>query len=781
MNAMKKVLLVALDSVSLSQIQNDTELRRDILFQELALQEEALTELHSPGAGHEVVGLVLGPNIEDPIQTSQRIHSFSHDLSVLVLTSVDRWSTLRLAIQFSPYLGENVMSTLAGTEGHLVLAVRDLVSKADLRSQYRSMVQVSNLKLEFAKLTPSEFLPAQYWDRLLDQAPIGIANLSDDLKILAWNRYAFELTGLSEREAIGESILPLFLDTEEKRLRHFLTSAKSEDSNKRISEVFSRRSPRDEIQFWELTRSFVQGRGESQGLLVLLQDITERRRLEFERKQAEEALRVSETQIHLIADSLPVLISYIDLNQNYKFVNATYKQWLGISFAEASGKFIGDILGENLYRQIQPKIKEALSGRVMKFEIEATFADGNRKILQTTYIPDFDSEQRVRGVVILADDITARKRSEARTDFLSDTTITLSESLDSELTLKKVAVLAVPRIADLCFVVESEGGYSQLVSALTESAIQSLISKYPHLAALISSGEINSLISVPFKTASGASLGTLVFIVTKKSDRRYDSSDLKFFEEFTRRCALAMENTQLLSQLREAVRTRDEFLSIASHELKTPITSLKLQAQMQQRRRAHRDPAIQGLESTDKLIDSFVQQIDRMSKLIDDMLDISRIAHGKLYLEPVRFNLGEMVREVVDRFSEQLRAQGCTLKLSIESSVVGQWDRYRIEQVVVNLMTNALKYGEGKPIEVKVMASNGNALIQFKDQGMGIARENLDRIFRRFERAVSSSNISGLGLGLYISRQIVEAHGGMIRVASFPGQGSVFTVELPLI
>jgi signal transduction histidine kinase len=234
------------------------------------------------------------------------------------------------------------------------------------------------------------------------------------------------------------------------------------------------------------------------------------------------------------------------------------------------------------------------------------------------------------------------------------------------------------------------------------------------------------------------------------------------------------------ASLKEAIRVRDEFLSIASHELKTPITSLKLQTQMFQRRFDKNDPALSDRKHLGKLVETTSRQVDRLDRLVDDMLDISRISHGKLHIEIEEVDLSEIVRDVVDRFTEQMKSIGCRHRLILESSIVGYWDRYRLEQVVTNLITNAMKYAPGRPIEISVTAEEGLAILKVKDQGDGISQENLVRIFHRFERAISAENVSGLGLGLYISHQIIEAHKGKIWAESEIGKGSTFVVSLPL-
>lgn len=234
-------------------------------------------------------------------------------------------------------------------------------------------------------------------------------------------------------------------------------------------------------------------------------------------------------------------------------------------------------------------------------------------------------------------------------------------------------------------------------------------------------------------------------------------------------------------ELRQAVRARDEFLSVASHELNTPITSLKLQVQMQQRRHAKNDPTLFDSERVGKLLDVTNRSVGRLAKLVDNMLDMSRISHGKLHLECTQIDLGVLAREVVDRFDDELSQAGCPYRLTVDNALMGMWDPYRLEQVIANLLTNVIKYAPGKPVEISVTAADGNAVLVVRDHGVGIAEASLERIFQRFERAIAASNVSGLGLGLYISRQIIKAHNGKMWAESELGQGSTFHVALPLL
>jgi signal transduction histidine kinase len=238
---------------------------------------------------------------------------------------------------------------------------------------------------------------------------------------------------------------------------------------------------------------------------------------------------------------------------------------------------------------------------------------------------------------------------------------------------------------------------------------------------------------------------------------------------------------ELLEKHATAAKMRDEFISIASHELKTPITSLKLQTQLNQRKMASGDASFFDPVRTQRLVDSTAKQLDRLAHLVEDMLDISRINIGRLRIKPEAFDLAKLLSEAVERIMPQLDAAGCTVSFRSDQPVMGEWDRYRIEQVVNNLLSNAIRYCPGKPIEVAVRQESGFAAFSIRDHGIGIAPENQKRIFERFERAVSRHDISGLGLGLYICREIVEAHNGSIEVESEVGQGSRFTVRLPTV
>lgn len=236
------------------------------------------------------------------------------------------------------------------------------------------------------------------------------------------------------------------------------------------------------------------------------------------------------------------------------------------------------------------------------------------------------------------------------------------------------------------------------------------------------------------------------------------------------------------ANLLHALSVRDEFMAIASHELKTPLTSLKLSLQMYERSIYRKEPRAFAPEKMQSYLEKNSQSIDRLSRLVDDMLDISRIRTGKLTIKKEKCELSGIMLHVLARYRDQFDESGSGQPMidTFETSI-GEWDPLRIEQVMTNIITNALRYGRGKPITISITNKEKSFLIAVKDNGLGIPKSDQDKIFQRYERGLLAREVSGLGLGLYISQQIVEAHSGRIWVESEVGKGSTFFVELPAV
>jgi signal transduction histidine kinase len=249
-------------------------------------------------------------------------------------------------------------------------------------------------------------------------------------------------------------------------------------------------------------------------------------------------------------------------------------------------------------------------------------------------------------------------------------------------------------------------------------------------------------------------------------------------EGFSRLERLSEERRKLHLEAEKAIRHRDEFLSIASHELRTPLTSLKLQSQLIHRQAKENGISNVPTERMVKFLDLTQKQIGRLNHLIEDLLDVSRLNVGRFVLNAEVSEVGQIVRDILARFHEDLKAAGCEVRIQTTARVYAKIDPFRYEQVVINLITNAIKYARGSALEVSLEPRNRKICLTVRDFGPGIRIEDQTRIFRRFERATGSSS-NGLGLGLFIASEIMKAHGGSIRVDSAPGKGSTFVVELP--
>jgi signal transduction histidine kinase len=270
-------------------------------------------------------------------------------------------------------------------------------------------------------------------------------------------------------------------------------------------------------------------------------------------------------------------------------------------------------------------------------------------------------------------------------------------------------------------------------------------------------------------------IGVLTLISV--TSNRFARADAELAVDLGRRMALAIDNARLLDETRRALQLRDEFLRIASHELRTPLASLRLSAQGLLR--AAERNRIVSPEILDRTLRRVLGNTVRLEQLTSELLDVTRIEQGRLHLNPIECELDAIVREAVEHIEADLAAAGSSVSIECAAPAVGRWDPSRLDQVVTNLLSNAAKFGAGKPIEIRIERLDTAVRLAVTDHGIGIDPARRPHVFDRFERAVPSSRYGGLGLGLYIARSIVVAHGGTITVDSEPGTGSTFTVTLP--
>lgn len=560
-------------------------------------------------------------------------------------------------------------------------------------------------------------------------------------------------------------------------------------------------------------------------------------------KGAPEGFELAMFFLNSLVDQLPNIVFVKDARTGrYLRFNRACESLLGIRCDEMVGKSDADVFPPHQAEHFRKTDLEVMANGVMVETEEEPVETRHRgtRLFHTKKIPIFASNGAPLFLLGISEDVTdlrqaelqrvqmmkeqaeveVRENAARRMAFLAEASTLLASSLDYRRTLQKMARLAVPALADwTAAILREEKGASRLVAAVHKNAEKEVVLREllnasfddasdglgiraalqagkSFFAPFLSQENIGELAGTPERfqalreigcrsillvpiVARGKNYGSFCF-VSASAARTFRQEDLVVAEELGRRAGTAIDNALLYETARQAVDIRDSFLSIASHELKTPITSLKLHIQMTKRKicpdsgRAP-DPA--------KLLDVFnrsEQQINRLSRLVDDLLDVSRIEAGRLTLFPERVNLSALVRDVRDRYREQAEGAGCEMTVEAGEDIYTTCDPFRMDQVIVNLVSNAFKYGKGHPVHLAVnRLPNAQAEIVVRDHGMGIRPERIGQIFERFERAELHAGITGLGLGLFIVRSIVEAHGGHVNVESETGKGSCFTVRMP--
>jgi signal transduction histidine kinase len=417
----------------------------------------------------------------------------------------------------------------------------------------------------------------------------------------------------------------------------------------------------------------------------------------------------------------------------------------------------------------------------------------------------------------LRQELGERQRVEMASAFLAEAGEVLMESLDLERVLPRVASLCVGSLADWCIIdLEEDGelrrvggahvdttkvpllgelqrryppgpgtrslvaevvlsGRPRLEPRLSEAGLRALCVDDEHFR-LTSALGIQSLMVVPLR-ARGQALGAISFVSAKPE--RYGPAELSLALELARRAAIAIDNARLYWRADQAIRLRETFLSVAAHELRTPLLPLQLRLQSLLRRSRCGSPV--ELSTLLDEVAAAERQTVRLGQLVDELLDVSNISVGNpLELRRERVDLCAVVAGVLHGMTRQWEASGSEVNQELQAPALGSWDPRRLEQVVTALLRNALKFGQGRPIDVSVKPRDGSVLLVVRDQGIGMSEHDKDHVFDRFSRGVSEQHYGGLGLGLYIARQLVEAHGGTISVESRPGEGSTFTVVLPV-
>ncbi len=315
-------------------------------------------------------------------------------------------------------------------------------------------------------------------------------------------------------------------------------------------------------------------------------------------------------------------------------------------------------------------------------------------------------------------------------------------------------------------------GKSEIYTRITDEMLAEAVKDEEQLALLRDLG-LASVMIVPIYVQKKC-IGAITF-ASSETKRYYSKDDLAIAEEIAIRSGLAIENARLYTETQKALVMRDDFISMASHELKTPITTIKALSQVLERGKSIKTPI------SKLYLEKINTQIDRLTNLITDLLDVSKIERGRLELIKYAFDFDKFVKEAIAVFAQTVKTHKIFLRGNTHKTIIA--DNDRINQVISNLLTNAVKYSpKANKVVVSLHTAKDSVSLSIRDYGIGISRKDHGKIFERFYRVIDEkgSSFSGLGIGLYISAQIVERHGGRLTVKSKKGQGSVFTFTLPL-
>jgi PAS domain S-box-containing protein len=517
------------------------------------------------------------------------------------------------------------------------------------------------------------------------------------------------------------------------------------------------------------------------GTLVTWINVSRRRRA----RAASENEGWLRTTLHSIGDA----VIATDRGGRVRFLNGVAERLTGWRSHQAAGRPLSDVfpvVNEATRRPVESPVERVIRARQVVGLADHTVLlarDGSERSIEDSGAPIVDDDGELAGVVLVFRDASERHQEEQRRWLLACATEVLLGSLEIEATLGEVARLLVPRAADRVSIhmVRAGAALEPLVVADHDPAnadrLPAGIDEVVAGVAATGRSQLRArLMAVPL-VARGRVAGAIAFVLAASS-RRYGPPDLEMAEDLARRAAVALDSAHLYRDAQEAIRVRDEFLAIASHELRTPLTTLQLQLDSLAGA-AERLPA-EHAACVRRKLDSASRQSVRLANLVDSLLDVGRITTGRLAIHPEPMELVQVTGELAERFQAQARAAGCPLRLAAAQRRIDvTWDRLRIEQVLSKLIGNAIKYGAGRPIDIRLERAGGEARIAVRDRGIGIAPADAERIFGCFERAVSSRNYGGLGLGLFIARQIVEAHGGEIHVSRTREPGTEIVAVLP--
>lgn len=627
----------------------------------------------------------------------------------------------------------------------------------------------------------------------------------NDFIIQSWNKAAEEIFGYSKEEAIGKKFSQIlkisYLYTTEKNahrelMRNGHWEGQTIQENKKGDKLYTL-----------ISRSLIRNKKNiPTGTIAVIRDI----QLQIEQQE--------KLAFHsAIVNSTAEAVYSKDIFGNITSWNEASEKLYGYKEREVLGKHVNIIVPKNLVKNLdQIRVSVVKNGKSKRIETKRLKKDGSVIDIILTLSPIKNNYGKVIGLAALTHDISGRKQQEANLRFLAEASKVLSASLDYEETLKQVADLAVPEIADWCSIdvlneednsieqiavshidpkkvefakklrklnpvdLESSSGLAKVIKTgeplflphISDDEIKKMELKKSQIALLKKLG-LKAAIIMPLKYHS--KIFGAITLVSAESKKHFTKNDFNMAEELSRRAVVSIENARAYKKEQQAVQLREEFISVASHELKTPVTSLKVYSQVLKKKLKANNRT-----NTDKYFNKMNNQIDKLNTLISDLLNVSRLKNGQLEFENKPFDINEVVKSSVELIQPTTDDHNIKIAGKINRKVKG--DAERVGQVISNLLNNAIKYSpNANRVNIILRNSKKMASITVEDFGIGIDEDKIDSLFERFYRVEGEvqSTFPGLGIGLYIAKEIASRHGGEIKVKSKKGKGSKFTFLIP--
>ena len=502
----------------------------------------------------------------------------------------------------------------------------------------------------------------------------------------------------------------------------------------------------------------------------LLRDAERRERA----AQLREMARANEERYRNLADAIPQIVWTARADGTPDHFNQRWHSFTGLAPERSmKGGWLALVHPEDRARCDLAWRGALQTGNPLHIECRLRHADGSYPWHLGRALPERNADQQIVAWLGTFTDIDERKRTEAALDQFK---ITLDSVHDA---------VWMFDVSTLCFTYANETATARLgieaadVERTGPLEFLPLLdrTRFDEILAPLRAGTTDVVKLESFERGRGNSERAIEMAIQKVASRVDKPRFVAIVRDVTDRQRAEAERARLLADSQAAVRSRDQFLSVASHELKTPVTALQLHIDhLVRSAREHRAVPQERLQHSLTAVD---RQVQRLTRLIDNLLDVSRVTETRLDLVVEDVDLRQIVEAAVERFLPEARRAACSIEVTSDEAVRGVWDGGRLDQLVMQLLGNAVKYGAGKPVEINVRNTGDRVRLSVRDRGIGISSDDHQRIFQRFERASSERQYGGLGLGLWIVQQIVTAHGGEIRVQSTMGEGATFEVDLP--